>query len=151
MVCLCSEKSEIVLEHDGRPMSIEIVSDLGGRVPIVVLVDELTMSQVEDVLDYLGNVRSDGSLVSEVVGPPVRPELPKFRWRPCGWSELRVVPRKDDSGPFFSGPYPYGCTLRNPAGVRNPRALTVLVVVPCVEGAAEAVAFDGAAITQVGP
>jgi hypothetical protein len=60
VVCLCTKKGKVVLEDDGCRMPIEIVCDLGERIPIVVLVHELTMSEVEDVLDYLSNIRPDG-------------------------------------------------------------------------------------------
>ena len=62
-------EGKVNIKHNVRGMVFERIRHLRSRVAPVVLMDELTMSQVEYVFNDFADARLDNSLKTQIVGP----------------------------------------------------------------------------------
>jgi hypothetical protein len=124
MMRLASKEGQVIFEGNGGRMILELIFHGWYGVPIVVLMDELSVREVEDVLDNLVDVGLHRFLVALIVGSPGSPELAQFRRRPSWRTTLRIVPHQNEPGALLARPRVDRGAPGDSIGVRNVYDLT---------------------------
>ncbi len=119
---LSPEQGQVVFKGDRGAIGVEVVLDGRDRVPIVVLMNELPVREVEDVLDDLVDAGLHGYLIALIIRPPGLAELCELGRRPRRRRLRQVVPDQNEPGTLLRRPGIDGGTLGDPIRVRNVHA-----------------------------